>query len=49
MRARRADIKKGGWSQEEEAQVARLHATIGAAWTRIANTLGNRTENSVKK
>jgi hypothetical protein len=42
------DIKKGGWTEEEDQAIFELYATLGPKWTDIAKNLPGRTENSIK-
>lgn len=42
------DIKKGGWSEEEDRLIFELYANLGPKWTDIAKNLPGRTENSIK-
>jgi hypothetical protein len=42
------DIKRGGWTDEEEETLIRAHCELGNKWSDIARLLPGRTENSVK-
>jgi hypothetical protein len=42
------DIKRGSWTEEEEATLIRAHREVGNKWSDIARQLKGRTENSVK-
>jgi hypothetical protein len=42
------DIKKGGWSKEDDAVIFEMYAAMGPRWTDIAKQLPGRTENSIK-
>mmetsp|Transcript_5981 Transcript_5981/g.15413 ORF Transcript_5981/g.15413 Transcript_5981/m.15413 type:complete len:452 (-) Transcript_5981:51-1406(-) len=43
-----AEIKKGGWSAEEDAILIEGHAVHGNKWTEIAKMVTGRTDNAVK-
>eukprot|EP00951_Prasinocladus_malaysianus_P034067 scaffold341403_cov36-Prasinocladus_malaysianus.AAC.1 len=43
-----AEIKKGGWSPEEDAILIKGHAKYGNKWTEIAKLVTGRTDNAVK-
>jgi len=43
-----ADIKKGGWTAEEDAILIESHLQHGNKWTEIAKVVGGRTDNAVK-
>ena len=43
-----SDIKKGGWSDEEEHRIFELHEVFGNQWARIAAHFPGRTDNSIK-
>lgn len=43
-----AEIKKGGWSPEEDAILMKGHAMYGNKWTEIAKMVTGRTDNAVK-
>ncbi|XP_010454334.1 PREDICTED: myb-like protein Q [Camelina sativa] len=44
----RPDIKKDGWSEEEERVLVESHMRIGNKWAEIAKLIPGRTENSIK-
>jgi len=44
----RTDIKKGGWSIEEEVLIVKAHRDLGNQWAEIARRLRGRSENAVK-
>ncbi|XP_047331300.1 transcription factor MYB119-like [Impatiens glandulifera] len=44
----RPDIKKDGWSKEEEVMLIEAHMKIGNRWAEIAKQIPGRTENSIK-
>ncbi|XP_031098756.1 myb-related protein 308 [Ipomoea triloba] len=44
----RPDIKRGGFSQEEEQIIINLHSSLGNKWSRIAAHLPGRTDNEIK-
>ena len=48
MNALSPDIKKGGWSEEEDRLIFELYSAVGPKWTDIARRLPGRTENSTK-
>ncbi|GAX77066.1 hypothetical protein CEUSTIGMA_g4512.t1 [Chlamydomonas eustigma] len=43
-----ADLKKGGWSKDEDAILLEGHSMYGNKWTEIAKMVGGRTDNAVK-
>ncbi|EEC79861.1 hypothetical protein OsI_21346 [Oryza sativa Indica Group] len=44
----RPDIKRGGFSDDEERLIIHLHATLGNKWSSIATKLKGRTDNEIK-
>ncbi|XP_059276721.1 transcription factor MYB93-like [Lycium ferocissimum] len=44
----RPDIKRGGFSHEEEETIINLHSVLGNKWSRIAAHLPGRTDNEIK-
>ncbi|KAM2938386.1 hypothetical protein FF1_038179 [Malus domestica] len=44
----RPDIKRGGFTPEEEKLIIRLHGVVGNRWTHIAKCLPGRTDNEIK-
>ncbi|XP_057443394.1 transcription factor WER-like isoform X2 [Lotus japonicus] len=42
------DVKRGGFSQDEEDLVIRLHKLLGNRWSLIAGRIPGRTDNQVK-
>jgi len=42
------NIKKGGWTPEEDALLQKLHGELNGRWANIARQMPGRTENSVK-
>lgn len=42
------DVKKGEWTEEEDAILVAAQAEHGNAWTTIARLLPGRSENTVK-
>ncbi|KAL1821700.1 hypothetical protein DCAR_0418132 [Daucus carota subsp. sativus] len=44
----RPDIKRGGFSFEEEETIIQLHSVLGNKWSAIAGRLPGRTDNEIK-
>ncbi|WOL15770.1 Myb-related protein Myb4-like [Canna indica] len=44
----RPDLKRGTFSQQEEALILQLHAVLGNKWSQIATRLPGRTDNEIK-
>jgi len=44
----RPDIRRGGWSEEEELTLAKGHLELGTRWSALAQRLPGRTENAIK-
>lgn len=42
------NVKKGEWTEEEDALIFQMFQTLGPKWTVIAKCLEGRTENSIK-
>jgi hypothetical protein len=42
------DVKKGGWTREEDARILELQAEMGNAWARMVPFLPGRSDNSIK-
>ncbi|XP_019261554.1 PREDICTED: myb-related protein 306-like [Nicotiana attenuata] len=44
----RPDIKRGGFSEEEQQMIINFHSVLGNKWSRIASHLPGRTDNEIK-
>jgi hypothetical protein len=44
----RPNIKKGGWTKEEEAMIHYYHEMFGPKWSAMAQVMKNRTDNDIK-
>jgi len=42
------DVKKGNWTKDEDDIIFKKYVEYGSSWSKIANDLDGRTENSVK-
>jgi Myb-like DNA-binding domain len=44
----RPNIKKGGWTKEEETMIRYYHKMFGKKWSAMAQIMKNRTDNDIK-
>eukprot|EP00253_Pinus_taeda_P000766 PITA_00766 len=44
----RPDLKRGGFTEEEDELIIKLHAVLGNKWSLIAGRLAGRTDNEIK-
>ncbi|XP_042421939.1 transcription factor MYB86-like [Zingiber officinale] len=44
----RPDLKRGSFSEQEEALIVEMHAALGNRWSQIASRLPGRTDNEIK-
>lgn len=42
------DLKKGGWTEEEDEAIFQLYQQYGSSWSKIAKSMPGRTENAIK-
>jgi hypothetical protein len=42
------DVKRGDWSEEEDAIILRCYEQLGPKWTLVAQSLPGRTDNAIK-
>ncbi|GMH88365.1 hypothetical protein TL16_g11134 [Triparma laevis f. inornata] len=42
------DVKKGGWTEEEDRIIIKMQAELGNHWTKITKMVPGRTDNAVK-